>query len=241
MYKSNTPQDTIIVSNSTTYSATGLVTWAKTGLTYVDVTGVGEISVQVVGAHTSAFTFQGGNDLTDLKSLPFQNEASVPLAENTSVTNTTGLFTIAVRGYQYFAINVTSYTSSPTIKIRGRAGSAPMATQPSVAILEAGTASIGTVGTKTDLTPSAPTAASVGVTSAQAVASAATRKGLILTNTSSNYISLGFGANAAVLYSGVTLAPYGTFTMDEYTFDTGAINAIASVASSNLAIQEFLT
>ena len=96
------------------------------------------------------------------------------------------------------------------------------------------------INTKTDLTPAAPTAASVGITSAQAVASNANRKGLVLVNTSSAVISLGFG-NAAVLNSGITLPPYGMFEMDEYTFDTGAVNAIASAASSNLAIQEYST
>lgn len=92
--------------------------------------------------------------------------------------------------------------------------------------------------TKTDLAPASPTAATVGVTSAQAVASNSSRKGLVLVNTSANIISLGFGA-AAVLNSGITLYPGGTFCMDEYSFDTGAVNAIASVASSNLAIQEY--
>ena len=96
----------------------------------------------------------------------------------------------------------------------------------------------GPVSTKTDLTPSAPTAASVGVTSAQAVAANANRKGLVLINTSVNTISLGFGS-AAVLNSGVTLYPNGIYEMDEYLFDLGAVNAIASAASSNLAIQEY--
>jgi hypothetical protein len=94
------------------------------------------------------------------------------------------------------------------------------------------------VATKTDLTPSAPTAASVGVASAQAVAANASRKGLVLVNTSNATISLGFGS-AAVLNSGVTLRPDGVFEMDEYTFDLGAVNAIASAAASNLAIQEY--
>lgn len=95
------------------------------------------------------------------------------------------------------------------------------------------------VSTKTALTPSAPTAASVGIASGAAVAINANRKGLILINTSANYISLGFGANAAVLYSGITLNPNGgTFVMDEFTFTTQAVNAIASGATSNLAIQE---
>jgi hypothetical protein len=98
----------------------------------------------------------------------------------------------------------------------------------------------GTINTKTDLTPSAPSAVSVGVASALALAANANRKGLKLINTSNAIISLGLG-NPAVLNSGITLAPYGVFQMDEYDFDLGAINAIASAAASNLAIQEFTT
>lgn len=98
----------------------------------------------------------------------------------------------------------------------------------------------GTVSTKTDLTPSAPVAASVGVASAQALAANAARKGVCCVNTSDARISLGFGA-AAVLDSGVTLYPGDSFHMEEYDFDVGAINAIASAAASNLAIQEYAT
>lgn len=93
---------------------------------------------------------------------------------------------------------------------------------------------------KTDLTPSVPTTVNVGVASAQAVAAAATRKGLILRNLSSARISLGFG-NAAVLDSGVTLYPLDIYQMGEYDFDLGAVNAIASAAASPLAIQQYLT
>lgn len=97
------------------------------------------------------------------------------------------------------------------------------------------------VSSKTAITASAPTASSVGVASAQAVASNSNRKGLVLTNTSANYISLAFGANAAVLYSGITLNPGGgVFVMDEYLYTTAAVNAIASGAASNLGIQEFV-
>ena len=98
----------------------------------------------------------------------------------------------------------------------------------------------GTVSTKTDLTPASPAAASVGVASAQAVAANATRKGLDLINVSNARISLGFGATA-VLDSGVTLYPGGSFSMDDYSFDLGAVNAIASAAASPLAIQEYNT
>jgi hypothetical protein len=106
--------------------------------------------------------------------------------------------------------------------------------------LPAGTNAIGVVSTKTALTESAPTSASVGTSSAVAVSSNANRKGLILTNVSSAIISLSFDA-AAVLYDGITLPPWGVFVMDEYSFSTGEVRAIASAASSDLAVQEFTT
>lgn len=96
------------------------------------------------------------------------------------------------------------------------------------------------VSTKTPLTALTPTFATVGTSSAQAVASNTNRKGLILVNTSSNIISLGIGSNAAVLNSGITLVPYGVYSADEYEYFTSAVNAIASAGSSNLAIQEFM-
>lgn len=104
--------------------------------------------------------------------------------------------------------------------------------------LSAGTNSIGTVSTKTDLSPNSPTAVSVGVTSGTLIAANASRKGLILINLSANTVSIGFGT-AAVLNSGITLFPHGSYEMDEFAFDTGALNAIASAASSSVSIQEF--
>lgn len=108
-----------------------------------------------------------------------------------------------------------------------------------VAVPVSGTVTVGSVvSTKGDLTPAAPAAATVGVASAQAVAANASRKGLVLVNVSNNRISFGLGATA-VLDSGITLYPGGVWEMDEYTFDVGAVNAIASAASSPLAIQEW--
>ncbi len=99
-------------------------------------------------------------------------------------------------------------------------------------------ASSAPISTKTDLAPASPTFATVGLTSAQAVPTNANRRGLVLVNTSDFRISLGFGV-AAVLDSGITLYPQGVFVMDEYTFDTSQVNAIASAAGSNLAVQEY--
>lgn len=95
------------------------------------------------------------------------------------------------------------------------------------------------VSTKTPLTGSSPTFASVGVISAQVVASNSNRKGLVFVNTSTTErISFGIGSNPAVLDSGITLTPYGVWNADEYNYVTSAINAIAS-NTANLSIQEF--
>lgn len=117
-----------------------------------------------------------------------------------------------------------------------RAGSAPPLLTDNALVVTAR----DPISTKTDLTPSSPAVTSVGVASASAVAANANRKGLVLTNVSTARISLGFGG-AAVLDSGITLYPGGTFEMDEYMFDLGAVNAIASAAASNLGVQEFAT
>lgn len=95
------------------------------------------------------------------------------------------------------------------------------------------------VSTKTPLTALTPTFATVGVTSAQVLASNVDRKGCVLINRSTGNISFGIGANPAVLDSGITLTPNGVWDMSEYDYVTSAINAIASVAGSNLTIQEF--
>lgn len=94
------------------------------------------------------------------------------------------------------------------------------------------------VSTKTPLTANSPATATVGVTSAQALAANSARKGLVIFNESANTVSIGIGATA-VLSSGITLFPGGVWFMDEYTMTTAAINAIASAASSAISIQEF--
>lgn len=93
--------------------------------------------------------------------------------------------------------------------------------------------------TKVPLTPAAPASVSVGLTSTSVLAASAGRKGVYLVNTSTGYISLGFGA-AAVLWKGITLNPGGgVFWIDEYSLVTSAINAISSVAASNLGVQAY--
>ena len=91
----------------------------------------------------------------------------------------------------------------------------------------------------TPLTASAPTAVPIGVTTTLVIASNAARRGLYLSNTSTNRISIAFG-HPAVLDSGITIYPQGLFWMDAFSFSTDEVNAIAAGAGSNLAIQELV-
>lgn len=134
MYKSSTPQDAFLFyTGATTYSGNGAVTWANTGLAYIDTFGLSTMTLQIVGAHTSALAFQESNDLTTWVAACLQSESSVPLAENTSVTNGQGMYGWQPRA-RYFRINITGYTSSPTLYVYGKAGTTPPATQPVSAI-----------------------------------------------------------------------------------------------------------
>lgn len=94
------------------------------------------------------------------------------------------------------------------------------------------------ISTKTPLTANSPAAATVGVTSAQALAVNTSRKGLVIQNLSVNTVSIAFGV-AAVLNSGITLYPGGVYYADEFSFSTAVVNAIASGASSVISIQEY--
>ena len=105
-------------------------------------------------------------------------------------------------------------------------------------VLTATQAILAELGTGTPHTAASPTFATVGTSSGTVLAANASRKGLVLVNTSINIIYLSFGVTA-VVNSGITLTPYGSFVMDELTLSTAQINGIASGASSNLAIQEY--
>ena len=150
---------------------------------------------------------------------------------------------VEVTGTFYQVTQPVSIATMPTTPVTGTFYQATQPVSGTVAVSsiphDALTATDVVSVAKTALTASAPTAVSVGVTSAEAVAVNTSRKGLILVNTSTAYISLSFSA-AAVLYSGITLNPLGgSFSMDEYSYTTAQVRAIASAAASNMAVQEF--
>lgn len=94
------------------------------------------------------------------------------------------------------------------------------------------------ISTKTPLTANSPTVATVGVASAQILASNTSRKGLHIFNNSVNIVYLGFGSTA-VIGSGDVLYPGGIKNMDEFDMSTAAVNAIATAVNSSVSIQEY--
>ena len=95
------------------------------------------------------------------------------------------------------------------------------------------------VSTKTPLTASTPTNATVTGTSSQVVASNASRKGLSIINLSTDIIYIGLGTTA-LLQKGIALTQTGSvYEMSEYDYTTSSVTAISSGASSIISIQEF--
>ena len=88
-------------------------------------------------------------------------------------------------------------------------------------------------------TPSAPSTYTATASSSEAVAVNANRKGLVVINLGTVNVSFGCGVTA-VVNSGITLLPNGTWVMDQFTFTTAAINAVAATGTSVLSIQEYV-
>ena len=198
---------------------------------------------EVVGAASSGAAVTGnpvlvaGSDGTDARTLLTDNTGQLKVL----VEGGTGAtVTAEIEGHAGGVLDAVVGATKPAnvLQVGGNDGTNAYAIP-----MASGGASVIVSGTvtpaKTSQSPSAPTQATVGASSALALASNSSRTGLVLVNTSANTISIAFGANAAVLNSGITLNPNGgTFVMDAFTFTTQAVNAIAGAASSNLAIQE---
>lgn len=85
--------------------------------------------------------------------------------------------------------------------------------------------------------PTTPATYTATGTSSQMLA-ANSRKGLVVINLGTVNVSFGCGS-PAVLNSGITLLPNGTWVMDQHTFSQAAINVISG-GSAILSIQEYL-
>lgn len=137
-------------------------------------------------------------------------------------------------------------TSDRALHVQLRSGSAdygtsgaPLRTDPTGTTIQPVS---GTVSTKTDLTGDAPFADTISTSEDQLLASTATRKGLLIVNTSASgqKLSLAFDGQAAVLDSGITLEAGDAWNMDEFSFTTGEVRWVGSAASTTCAGQQFL-
>lgn len=162
------------------------------------------------------------------------------------------LFTIAASSGQQFSFPLPAryyrvrYTNGVTLQTVFRLQSKIHAARPKPSSQRIGTAInaeqdaevVLSAPARLGLNPGSPFTISVGVASGVFLAANSIRKGLVVVNTSNATVSFGLGV-AAVLNSGITLYPGGTWNMDDYSFSIGAINAIASAAASPVAGQEF--
>lgn len=182
---------------------------------HVNVDSMPTVTATITGVSTEAKQDVGNTSLSSI-------DGKITACNTGAVVVSSG--TVVVQGFDSInELNKTLQTDTTgTLKITGQVN------------LTSGSV----VSTKTAIAASSPTFATVGTSSATAVSTNVSRRGLVLTNTSANRISLGIGLTA-VLDRGITLYPQGVWVMDEYTFTQEAITAIASAAGSNLAIQEF--
>ena len=97
-----------VIATTVTGSANGA---GQFEVTAIDVSSYKTISLQRTGTYNLTCQFECSNDNTTWVACPMQNVASVPLAENTSVTGAgNGLFSASVN-FKYFRSRISAYTS----------------------------------------------------------------------------------------------------------------------------------
>lgn len=211
-------------------SASGSASSVITAISPVDVSNASIVALQVQGTFNLTLSFEASNDNVSwfaVQMSRIDSQGSQLVSQQPGSNQT--IFTCQV-AFRYFRVRVSSYSSGTVnlvlVALNNQA-------------IPATTGISGSVNTKANYSQAAsPAAATVGTTSAIAVAQNFSRKGLVLTNTSANIIYLAFGATA-VVGSGIVLASNAQFIMNEYTLTNAAVHAIASGLGSNLAIQEF--
>ncbi len=199
----------------------------------ISVDTSGHPNVNVLGTVPVSGTFFQATQPVSAAALPLPSGASTSALQTTGNTSLSSIDTKTPALGQALAA-----ASTPVVLTAAQISTlTPLS---SVTVTQATGTNLHTVVDKVALTGSSPATVTIAATSTSAVASNGSRKGLILTNTTSlSTISLNVAGGSAVLNSGITLYPHDSWVMDEYSFTTAAINAIASVGSSTLSIQEF--
>jgi len=158
----------------------------------------------------------------------------------TLVPNTYALFEFNVTGFSYFQVVLTTVISGSGGVTIGYSGDSFVGDTVNIAapvtVLQ-GTSPWITSANQSS-TGTTPTNVTISTSSATVVAANASRKGVNVCNIGFGTVSLAFGV-AAVIFTGVTLGPGGTFWMDGSDFTTQSITAVATQSNSTIAVQEF--
>jgi hypothetical protein len=193
-------------------------------------------SINVTLAQTSTITggvvtFEGSTDGTNFFPMTGVSPSTLTAVgpTYTLAPSTYATFEFDLIGVLYFQVVLTTaITGSGTVTVG-------YVTDSNISGLAPTTAATGASS------GNAPTIVAINTTSTSVLAANPLRKGLNLVNMSYETISLAFGANAAVLYSGINLGPGGTFWMDATDFTTAAVSAISTLTAEGgyLGVQEF--
>lgn len=194
--------------------------------------GCSIVSFNVTGTWVATIVVEGTID-AGVTWLPIDADVDATDTIISSFT-TNSLVTINCASYSQVRLRASAYTSG-TLAASWESGAGLSLVQ----VYNTNALSLKTTVVSPALTPSAPTFATIGVTSGTVIAANANRKGLVIQNGSSlATISLHLNNGSAVLNSGITLFPHDIWYMDEFTFTTAQINAISSLASTNVPVQE---
>lgn len=246
------PTDQTGINSFLDKNSTGALTALNQAVT-VATNGMATAIVQLLGTFVGTIVFEASVDsganwftVTGI----YLNVNLVPIAQ----LNSTGQVAVYVGAATNLRARVNAYTSG-TLNVTINTSNGALSNIATQAVRLADnmgaylTSTLSTTGSrqaldvssKSPLTASAPTFATIGVASGTVIAANANRKGLVVQNTSSlATISLNLVAGSAVLNSGITLYPHDIWYMDEWTFTTAQINAISSLASTNVSIQEMV-
>lgn len=192
--------------------------------------GTPSVSVAALPAITGTVSLQGTSSVNVVSSAPHAIVGTVSTQIISSIP-----FFVAQSSAPWTMNGALAVTNSPNVNVTN----VPAVTiTSSIPFFVAQSSAPWSVHTKQALQALAPTSTNISTTSAQIAGSTAARKGMVITNMGSNNLSLAFGTTA-VANMGMTLAPYGTFTMSEYDFTTTAVNAIATGTTTPVGVQEF--
>lgn len=206
--------------------------------TFVDVRGYANLTITVISSHVSAtdgfmvqYSSDGVNvDDNDIYTVPANNgqQISFPLPNQfyRVLYNNSGTLQTT------FRLQAKLHTSRP--KPSSQRVQTPInAEQDAELVLN--------TPARLSLTPSGASMLAVSTTAVLAVAANTQRKGLVLTiipGTAAPRMTFSLGTTAA-FGNGINLVPGGVWQMDDYTFYTGDIYAIAT-AGGTLGIQQFV-